>query len=400
MSYFTPLAAGSPRAEPASDRTRLPPPGATLRVLLVEDSPDDAERVRQMLGEALGARLDLRRHRRLSEAERHLERSSVDCVLLEMDLPDVKGLETVRRIQATCRHVPIVILSGIDDEEAAAEAVHEGAQDYLMKGRVDGHRLRQAIRYAMERKRAELELSHRALHDPVTELPNRTLFLDHLSLALARSGRRPSSLAVLFLDLDRFKAVNDTLGHAFGDRVLVEVGQRIQALVRPSDTVARFGGDEFVVLCEDLSGQEEALAVATRLSDGVAAPLVFGGHEISTSVSIGIAFGREAGLSPEDLIRSADDAMYRAKERGGGGHHLWAEGTHADRAPEGRELRVVHQPQLDALVRWEHPVRGLVAPMLEDACSQLLRWSLEHPRADDLFMCVNVSHRDLSRSGD
>jgi diguanylate cyclase (GGDEF)-like protein len=411
------------------------PPGASLRVLLVEDSPVDAELVREMLSAALGGRLDLCRYERLSDAERHLERAAVDCVVLDMGLPDAQGLEAVRRIQATCGHVPIVILSGSDDEEAAAEAVHEGAQDYLMKGRVDGHLLSRAIRYAIERKRSELELSHRALHDPVTDLANRTLFLDHLGLALARAGRRPASLAVLFLDLDRFKAVNDSLGHAIGDRVLVEVAQRMKALVRPSDTVARFGGDEFIVLCEDLSGEDEAVVVANRLSDGVAAPLVVGGHEISTSVSIGVAFAREAGLTPGDLIRSADQAMYRAKERGGG-YSLFAEDMHAGamrpldteaelhRALERRELRVVYQPQLDlrtgkvfgveALLRWKHPVRGVVAPVdfldvaeetgmivpigawvLEEACRQLSRWRLEDPRVPDLFMCVNVSRREL-----
>jgi diguanylate cyclase len=412
------------------------PSATSLRVLLVEDDPDDAEFVREMLAEAFSPRLELRWAERLSDAERQLERSSVDCVVLDMGLPDSQGLEAVRRIQAASAHVPIVILSGTDDAEAAARAVQEGAQDYLTKRQVDADLLSRAIRYAVERKSAELDLAHRALHDPVTGLPNRTLFLDHLGLALARSGRRPSSLAVLFLDLDRFKTVNDSLGHQFGDLVLIEIAQRIQALVRPSDTVARFGGDEFMVLCEDLIGEGEAISVARRLSGGVAAPLILGGHEISISVSIGIAFGGETHSSSADLIRRADQAMYRAKDRGGG-YDLSRDDldplavrrleTEAELqgALERREFRVVYQPQLDlrtgrvlgveALVRWDHPVRGLVAAgdfldvaeetgmivpigawVLEEACCQLSRWTLDGAPVSELLMCVNVSHRQLS----
>jgi diguanylate cyclase (GGDEF)-like protein len=427
------LRSGAP--EPAA-RTM---PGTSLSVLLVEDNPDDAELVREMLHDVLGSRLELRHYARLNDALRHLEQSGADCVVLDMGLPDSQGLESVRRIQATCGNVPIVILSGSDDEKTAAQAVQEGAQDYLLKRRVDGQLLSRAIRYAMERKHAELELSHRALHDPVTELPNRTLFLDHLGLALARSGRGPSSLAVLFLDLDRFKTVNDSLGHAIGDRVLVEVAQRILALVRPSDTVARFGGDEFMILCEDLSGEAEAIVVARRLNDGIAAPLIVGGHETFITASIGIAFAGEGDSSPGDLIRGADNAMYRAKERGGG-YDLADEDMHTaamrrleteaelHRALDRRELRVVYQPQLDlrtgrvfgveALVRWEHPARGLVGPrdfldvaeetgmivpigawVLEEACRQLSQWTLDDPRIPDLLMCVNVSPRQLSEPG-
>jgi diguanylate cyclase (GGDEF)-like protein len=429
------LALPSEASEPGTPA----PPESSLRVLLVEDSPDDGELVREMLEEVLGSRLELERLERLSDALGHLERSPVDCVVLDMGLPDAQGLESVRRIQATSGNVPIVILSGSDDEETAAQAVHEGAQDYLMKGQVDGHLLSRAIRYAIQRKGAELDLSHRALHDPVTELPNRTLFLDHLGLALARSGRQPSSLAVLFLDLDRFKTVNDSLGHAFGDRVLIEVAHRILALVRPSDTVARFGGDEFMVLCEDLSGEDEAIVVARRLNAGIAAPLIVGGHEIFISASIGIAFAGETDSIPGDLIRGADNAMYRAKERGGG-YDLCDEDMHAaamrrleteaelHRALERGELRVMYQPQLDlrtgevfgveALVRWEHPSRGLVGPgdfldvaeetgmivpigawVLEQACSQLSGWTLGDTRVPDLLMCVNVSPRQLSEPG-
>lgn len=165
------------------------------------------------------------------------------------------------------------------------------------------------------RKAAEVELSHRAFHDPLTDLPNRDLFMDRLGVALARARRGAGELAVLFLDLDRFKDVNDTLGHPAGDRLLVAVARRVEAGVRPSDTVSRFGGDEFVILCEDVAGEIGAAQVAERIRETLERPVLIGDHEVSVNASIGIAMAGKAA-NADELLRKADAAMYRAKELG------------------------------------------------------------------------------------
>ena len=173
-----------------------------------------------------------------------------------------------------------------------------------------------------ERQRAEEHLAHQALHDPLTGLPNRLLFTDRLEHALARRGREKRTLAVLFLDLDDFKRVNDTRGHRSGDELLRAIGQRFRSHLRPADTVARFGGDEFVILGEDLSGERDAIAIAERVGHALSRPFALAGDEHSITASIGIALAAPEDRRPELLIHDADAAMYRAKGRGGGRYEL------------------------------------------------------------------------------
>jgi diguanylate cyclase (GGDEF)-like protein/PAS domain S-box-containing protein len=287
-----------------------------------------------------------------------------------------------------------------------------------------------------ERKRAQAELAHQALHDPLTGLPNRLLFLDRLEVALSRLGRRNDAVAVLFLDLDRFKLINDSHGHEFGDQVLMEMAARLRALLRPSDTLSRFGGDEFTILCEEISGDEDAAAVAERIAEALAEPFALADHEVFLTASIGIALGRDAAMSPGALLRDADAAMYGAKERGRsryavfdgamrlrGAQRLETE-TALRRAIERGELRVHYQPEVEletgravgveALVRWAHPERGLVHPVefipvaeetglivsigewvLREACRQAQAWQGEFGEAP-LRMAVNLSGRQLA----
>ncbi|HEX7299048.1 MAG TPA: EAL domain-containing protein [Solirubrobacteraceae bacterium] len=287
-----------------------------------------------------------------------------------------------------------------------------------------------------ERKRAELELAHRALHDSLTGLPNRTLFLDRLGHALRRSRRRDARVAVLFIDLDRFKVVNDSLGHEAGDRLLVEVAMRLSSTLRPSDTLARLGGDELTLLCEDVADEHAARAVAERLLDTFADPFAVQDGEAFLHASVGIALSRDGFETAEDLIRDADAAMYRAKERGHA-FELFDEAMRQDvrdrlaleaalrRGIDRGELRLHCQPLVsladeriegfESLVRWEHPELGLVPPgsfiplaeetglivplgawVLREACATL-RQVIDATGMTWLQASVNVSPRQLQQ---
>jgi diguanylate cyclase (GGDEF)-like protein len=411
------------------------------RLVLIEDNPGDAVLVREMLRSSWPGDFALDHFDRISAARDDLLMSGATCILLDLSLPDAHGLEAVERVQSFAPDVPIVVLSGLDDEDMALRAVQGGAQDYLIKGRVDDQIVSRSVRYAIERKRAEVALAHQALHDDLTGLPNRALFLDRLKLALARSERRSSSVAVLFLDLDRFKLINDSLGHEAGDRVLVDVGARLQEALRPGDTVARFGGDEFTALCEDVPSERAVLMIAERMAEAVGMPFALSdGDETFLTASIGIAMadGSLADGLAESLVRDADAAMYRAKERGKSRVELFDEKLREravqrlsiesalHRALERRELVLHYQPQIDlrsgrvvsweALVRWDHPEQGLLPPgafisvaeetglilevgiwVLEEACRQAERWTSLPGAVPDPVMGVNLSARQLSQ---
>jgi len=234
------------------------------------------------------------------------------------------------------------------------------------------------------RKRAEMKLAHQALHDPLTGLPNRTLFLDRLSVGLARMERSQAAVAVLFLDLDKFKVVNDSLGHDVGDQLLVAVANRLRAALRPGDTAARYGGDEFTVLCEGITSENDAVVIAERVSAAIGRPFSLDDAETELTSSIGIAIASGDEDSPENLIHEADTAMYRAKQRGRARYELFSgvirqraierlEVENAlHRALEREEFRLHFQPEIDlsdgsvnsveALLRWEHPENGLLCP--------------------------------------
>ena len=290
-----------------------------------------------------------------------------------------------------------------------------------------------------ERKMLEEQLEHRAFHDHLTDLPNRYLFVDRLGQALRRTRRRKGRrVAVLFVDLDRFKVINDSLGHEAGDILLVLVSERLRRCSRPEDTLARFGGDEFVVLLQDIEDPSEAVKVAGRITEELKRPFVVEGRELFVRASLGVAVGDADTPSPEGLLRDADTAMYRAKHEGSDcrmfdpAMYEWAlkrmELEHdLRRAVEGEELVVHYQPivnlqsgeawGVEALVRWEHPERGLLSPMefvpmaeesglvvplgervLEEACRRATLWQEMHLHPRPLVVSVNLSARQLRRS--
>lgn len=389
---------------------------------------------------------------RLSDCVAAVARQRPSCILLDLGLPDAEGVEGLNRLRAVAPDVAIVVLTGTDDETVGLQALQGGAQDYLVKGQVDGHVLSRSIRYAIERMQAEERLHFLAFHDPLTELANRALFADRLQAALthsqartpARHGLRDSALAVqtqpspavLVVDLDHFKEVNDSLGHASGDLLLRAVADRLRAVVRPGDTVSRLGGDEFAILCEGATSEQVA-GVAQRVIDVLAVPVVLDGAEAFVGASVGIAIATPGSTDPTGLLRNADIAMYRAKTAGRGRFVVFQEHMRAlirvrhatsnalHRALERDEFRVLYQPAVDlqsgrvcgleALLRWQEPTRGQLSPdaflaaaeesglivpigawVLGVALEQLASWTDSFPDRDPLIMSVNLSGRQIA----
>jgi diguanylate cyclase (GGDEF)-like protein len=358
------------------------------------------------------------------------------CVLARLSEED--GPETVEALHAAAPQAAIIALLGSENRELAIRAVRAGAQDCLLTAQLAPSSFEQSVTFALERKRSERALAELGLHDPLTGLPNRALFLDRLGVALDRAARTGGALATLFMDVDNFKEINDTYGHAAGDEVLAALARRLRAMLRPMDTLARFGGDEFTLLFEDLASEREVVLIAERIARASRRPIRFTNGEATISVSIGIATVVDPDTPPETVLREADTAMYRAKEAGRGRYELFDEVSRMralerlelesalDHAVERSELRVFYQPRVslggelgvagfEALVRWEHPERGLISPaeflplaeetgtvlrigefVLRHALEHLAHWRTIRP---ELTVSVNLSPRQLEDAG-
>ena len=538
-----------------------------IRVILLEDTPSDAERIVQILQSDECTPTAVEHHTTLAAAIERAKSGDFDLALLDLCVPDSKGLGTFLRFHAEVPGLPVIVQSGLDDAALTLEAVRRGAQDYLHKDSIDTDVLRRAVRYSLERarieealrlsnerfelavrgandglwdwdlranriffserwleivgceeialcrpqdwmdrvhpedierlagalkahldrdkphlevehrimhgdgayrwvkcrglavrdaqghptrmagsmsditqqKHAEARLQHEALHDSLTGLPNRTLFLDRLQHAVRRAQRHPDyTFAVLFLDLDRFKLINDGLGHGAGDQLLVHVARVLSASVRGEDLAARLGGDEFAAILDGVGGLEKAVATVERVRTALRRPLVVAGRELRTSVSIGIAHSDTGYEAVEVLMRDADAAMYRAKSYGRDAYVVFDEALHtaiSNRLQLETELRdaidrgelfLEYQPIVElatqctvgheALLRWHHPERGLVmpndfVPILEDtglivpvgdwvlreacmtmaSCARACRW------LQGTTVSVNVSPKQFAR---
>ncbi len=290
-----------------------------------------------------------------------------------------------------------------------------------------------------DRKRAEQKLAHDALHDSLTGLPNRALFMDHLKMAIARASRLSEKVfAVLFLDFDRFKVVNDSLGHLVGDKLLIAIARRLEGCLRPADTIARLGGDEFTILLEEIKSTDEATQLAERIQKELTAPFNINDHEVYIAASIGIASSQIGYQKPEEILRDADTAMYHAKSLGKARYVLFDKRMHTQalktlqmetdlrHAVERQEFFLVYQPIVslrtlrligfEALLRWQHPERGIVSPAefipvaeetgyiaqigewtLEEACRQIQRWQQHLPEKLPFAVSVNLSGKQLVR---
>jgi diguanylate cyclase (GGDEF)-like protein len=332
--------------------------------------------------------------------------------------------------------VPIIVLSGNDDQQLALYAVKSGAQDSLVKGKIDSARLMKAMQYSIERKRYQEELERQANYDALTGLPNRHLLHDRLKQAVF-AQRSARSIAVVFIDLDHFKVINDSLGHNFGDEVLRHVGERLQAAVRDGDTVARLGGDEFVLILSDQTREDVIFRTMRRLIGKVSEPIVIGERELNITCSAGISLYPQDGPDVQTLLKNADAAMYRAKSQGRNTFQFFTAEMNElanerltmeqslRRAIERDELLLHYQPRMnlrtgkvegvEALVRWQHPQRGLIYPdrfiplaeetglvvpigewVLRSACAQGRTW---RKQGFSPVISVNLSARQLWGGG-
>jgi diguanylate cyclase (GGDEF)-like protein/PAS domain S-box-containing protein len=530
-------------------------------LLLVEDNPGDARLLRELFKEQGSHDTELTHVKSLSEAEKYLAEHTVDIILLDLGLPDAQGLEAVLRVHATAPHVPLVVLTGLDDESLAAQALKAGAQDYLIKNQIETRGLLRALRYSVERKimdealfgekeRAQvtlnsigdavvctdiagnitflnlvaekmtgwsrqdsagrpmaevcrildamtrkttpnpmemavgqdrivhlpsncilirrdgfetpiedsvapihdregqvtgavivlrdmsaahamaLQMAHSAQHDFLTGLPNRVLLNDRVSQAIALAPRHRKEVAVLFLDLDGFKHINDSLGHPLGDKLLQSIAKRLVDCVRGTDTVSRQGGDEFVVLLSEVEHSEDAAITARRMLHAVAEAHSIDQHDLHVTASIGVSVYPDDGPDAETLIKNADTSMYQAKENGRHSYQFFKPAMNVRaverqsieeslrRALERKEFALHYQPKInlttgeitgaEALIRWTHPTRGPVSPaqfipvaedcglilpigkwVLREACMQARAWldAGLHPAT----MAVNIS---------
>jgi diguanylate cyclase (GGDEF)-like protein len=368
-----------------------------FKVLLVDDDEDDYIVTRDLLSEVVMSKYELEWVATYEAALEAMKRNNHDVYLLDYRLGERTGLELLREMMENGCKVPIILMTGQGDHTVDMEAMKAGAADFLVKGKIDLSSLERSIRYAIERKRTEEQILYMAYYDNLTGLPNSRLFKDRLQQAMMHVARHQRLSAVLFLDLDNFKYINDTLGHTIGDLLLKEVADRLQKCLRksdsvaypkaddPNDTVSRLGGDEFIILLLEIKQAEDAAKVAQRVLETLSLRFMMDRNEVYITASIGIAVYPFDGEDIDALLKNADTAMYHAKGRGKNNYQFYKQSMNAAaltkltlegslrKALDRGEFLLHYQPQMDirtkkivgmeALIRWQHPERGLVPPL-------------------------------------
>lgn len=413
---------------------------AELSLLLIDDDEIDRLAITRTLRKS-PVPCDVQYAETAAEGLRLAADENFDAILLDYRLPDHNGLDVLRQLRGGAfGGVAVVMLSRYEDETLAAECLEAGAQDFLLKDEVNSRHLTRVVLQARQRFQIEERLRHsleqvRSLseHDALTGLMNRRGFERSLETQLARVKRSEERLAVLLLDLDDFKSINDTLGHDAGDQLLVEIARRLSLVARDADLLCRLGGDEFVVMMTNFDQDEQALVLAERINTSLREPIVVGGTEHTITTSIGIAVLDDTIYSTTDLLKFADLAMYQAKLEGCNKSRFYSEALQQavlfrsvikndlQRALEKSELQIYFQPQIcsikgnlsgmEALLRWHHPRLGVLSPavflgiaeetgliveigawVLREGCRQLKVWHTRYaPRFSGLTLAVNLS---------
>lgn len=384
-----------------------------ITLLLVAELADDDLFLRQMLRQAAPGRYQLEHVQTVPEAFGVMSERPIDLCFCDLEAGARTLLEDLKRAELG---VPVIVLTRTRDPGTERKVTEMGAVDHLSMSDLSAQLLERSIRYAISRKSVENQLKRRAEYDPLTELPGRELLMRRLEIALERSRKeRSHQVGLLFMDLDRFKLVNDSMGHVRGDELLVAVSRRLEDCVRASDTVCRVGGDEFVLLLTGKSMEETVAWVVDRVYKALERPFPLLGQQVYTSASIGIKVCLDGQSDPVELMRDADTAMYKAKQKGQGGHETFDPVMLSEaskrlrmesdlrRAIDEDEFHLVYQPIVDtrtggiasmeALIRWNHPTEGFVSPVdfipvaedtglilpigwwvLRTACEEAARW--------------------------
>ena len=406
----------------------------STRLLLIDHDAESYQRLGQLLSAIPGHNYVLTWCSDPAHALEALLSNLHDVAILDYHADQARSHEVLKKaVNQGCR-IPVLVMTHDMDHRVDREAIRCGAADYLVQHTLNSDHLKRALRYAMDRKGAELKLARLAHYDPLTNVPNRILFGDRLQRAIDRASRGTQHLALLFIDLDGFKQVNDAYGHEAGDTLIRSVAERLCASVRRSDSVARIGGDEFTVILEDTSSSSDVVQVARKIINAVSRPVTVGNHQAFVGCSIGIAAYPEAGDDAESLLKHADMAMYQAKRVRGSAYRFFTDKMNVEamnemylkadlrRGLRRNEFELYYQPRielstgktvgLEALVRWNHPSKGIVMPgefvpvaeesglivplgywIIHQACEDLQR--LENTGFSSVRIAVNLSFRQF-----
>ena len=407
-----------------------------IKILLIEDNEVDSLRLKELLNEAQPNKHVVTAAYSKNEGMKFLQEEHFDIVIIDLSLPDTEGLEAITSIQSINQKIPIVILSDQANEKVIMQISKMGAQDCLIKEQGDGYLIAKVIDYAIERKKDVEEFSHLVNYDSLTGLANRLLFRERLDRALIRADRNKTLVALFVIGLDRFKNVNDSLGHNAGDLLLVKVANRLQKCTREGDTISRLGGDEFTIIMEDVKNTGDAISIADKVLNVMKNKFDINSHEIFVTPSIGISMYPIDDMSASRLFINADSAMYRAKESSRNCYRFYTADMNSHlivqmnleaklrRAIERQEFVLHYQPKFcvhsrepigaEALIRWEDPEEGMISPVvfiplaegtgligpitdwvMKEACRQNSEW--QQQGYEPIRMAINLSPKQFNQ---